>query len=722
MSVVRHRTLVLALCLLTAGAAALYGRRLFDRLSYGGFRDPTAESTRGADLARAQLGEADPDVAALYRLPDGGFDDPSVRAALTSTVERVSRDPQVSRVVGASGPMPARFLSSDRKSTFVVVSLRGRDRDKVAALPRLRSLLRLELPGQTVSPELGGLVPTGQALTRLARESLKHGEAIALPLVGVLLVVIFGSVVAALLPLAVGSLSIVLALAVLALLSQVLPVDAFAVNVVTVLGLGVAIDYALFIVDRYREERRRGEALSPAISRALETAGRSVLFSAVTVATSLMGLMVFHQPLLRSIAVGGILVTLLAALLSLVVLPAALALIGDRLERGRLPLLGRRRTDDGIWRRLARAVIRRRVLVSVSMTLLLLTLAAPFRRVLPSRADVRALPAQDEARRVAEEITAHFPQAPLSADSLLVIMDDDVVKEDRLGELFDYSDRLRHQPDVARVESILSYAGVQDRDHAEELAPTLASYAAGNQQAALRSILHGRYVLLRVTPKSTDAQETHLRLRALRQVPPPRASRVLLFGQAAQLDDFAASMRARAPWMIVLVGAAMFVILFFAFQSLILPLKAMVMTALSLTASFGATVFVFQDGRFERLLGYHSTGTTDASLPVVMFAVVFGLSMDYEVLILNRVREAWIATGDNRGAIVEGLARTGRLVTGAALLMIVVFSAFAAAPLVFVKALGLGMALAVALDATVVRMLLVPSTMALLGRLNWWRP
>jgi RND superfamily putative drug exporter len=702
---VRRRWAIVLGCAALAVAAGFSGRALFPRLSAAAFRDPAAESTRGAQLARAQLGEAEPDIAALYPLRAG---DPAVRAGLSAMVERVARDPSVTRVVSAAGPLPDRFISADGASTFAVVSLRGDQRQKAAALPRLRGLLTVN----GVQPELGGLVPTGKALTGIARKSLARGEMLALPLVALALLLIFRSVVAALLPLAVGGAGIVLALAVLALLSRVVEVDVFAVNVVTVLGLGVSVDYALFIVDRYRRERAAG--LQPALQTALSTAGRSVLFSAVTVAASLSGLLVFRPPFLHAIAFGGIAVTLLAAALSLVALPAGLALLGDNLERGRLPHL----LHAGLpWRRLAGGVIRRRALVAGLAVAGLLVLGAPFRRLAPGRADVRALPPPVEARRVAEAIERDFPRASLQADSLLLGMPGDVT--DHLDELFDYTQRLAQQPGVARVESVLSFAGARDRDQAEALAPALKGHG---DQPALRSVLHGPWTLLRVVPSAGDEAQARTRVRALRRVAPPPGAQAWVFGQAAVIDDFASAVRARVPWMMAVVALAMFAILFVAFRSLLLPLKAMVLTALSLTASFGATVFIFQDGRLQHLLGYRALGTTDASLPVVMFAVVFGLSMDYEVLIINRIREAWLVSGDNRAAIVDGLAATGRLVTGAALLMVLVFAAFATAPLVFVKALGVGMALAVALDATVVRMLLVPSTMALLGRLNWWRP
>lgn len=734
----RRRRAILIVAAAVIAAGGVFGHGLFERLGYSVLYDPAAESTRAAAEASTIFGASDPDVVAVWRLPNGAFPDEGFRAvdpraALTRTFERVSRDPLVARVVGEAGPVAARFGSRDRRGSFAVVSLRGTAQEKAAALPRLRALLALDLPSGALQPELGGLVPTGRSLRRLAKQSLERGERIALPITGILLVLIFGSVVAALLPLAIGGAAIVLALWALDLLSHVIPVDAFAVNVVTILGLGVAIDYALFLISRYREELRRpdladldgAEQRRRALVRAVETAGRSVLFSGITVAASLAGLFVFRQPFLRSIAAGGLVVTLLAATLALVALPAAIALLGSRLERA---LFGGRgtKTQESFWHRLANGVIRRRVAVCVAAALGLVLLALPFRRLQPSRADVRALPTTEEPRRVVDQLIRDFPSASLMPISVMVSMDGDLTDGDRLGRLWDYTRELERLPGVERVESVLYFADVHDRASALALAPRLEQYeTAGSPEvrAGLGAVLNDGHTLVRVISTAPpDSSLARQQVRELRALPPPPGGHTRIFGQAAALYDFSANLRARAPFMIALVLLAMFVVLFIAFRSLILPIKAMVMTTLSLTASFGATVFIFQDGRLEHFLGYQHLGSTDATLPVVMFAVVFGLSMDYEVLILNRVREAWLRTGRNGAAIVEGLSRTGRLVTGAAAIMVVVFSAFTAAPVVFVKALGLGMALAIALDATVVRMLLVPSTMALLGRLNWWAP
>jgi RND superfamily putative drug exporter len=744
--VVRRRWWIAFACVAAAAISTVGGRGLFARLGYSLFYDPAAESTRAAALARAKLGESDPDVVALYRLPPevapgDGWKDPGVKQALARTLDRVASDGAVAHTVSALGAAGSRLLSSDGRSTFVVLSLRGDGRAKSQAVPRLRSLLAVELPSRVLKPSLTGLFPTGRSLRRLAEQSLARGERFALPVTALLLVLIFGSVVAALLPLAIGALGILFTLGALDLLSRLVGVDAFTVNVVTILGLGVAIDYALFVVSRYREELVLRPSLSPdpesergarerALVRALETAGRAVLFSGVTVAVSLAGLFAFRLPFLRSVAVGGMVVVLLAAALALVVLPAMLAILGPRLERGRLlhrQLIQPDAQRDRFWRRLCVEVLRQPLLVCAFVTTFLLTLAIPFGRLQPARADVRALPSGEEPRRVSEQLQRDFPATTLTPVSLLVEMDDDVLDGDRLGRLYDYVERLRAVPGVTRVETLLYFAKVRDRAEAVALGPALSnlleSPAGARRAAGIGSILNGRYTLVRViSPAPPDSREAWRLVERVRTLAPPPSSRVMVYGPAAAEVDFSAGLRARIPWMLAIIASAMFVVLLIAFDSLILPLKAMAMTALSLTASFGAIVFVFQDGRLERWLGYESLGTIDATLPVVMFAVVFGLSMDYEVLILGRVREAWLRTGRNREAIVEGISQTGPLVTSAALLMVVVFSAFSAAPVLYVKALGLGMGLAVALDATVVRMLLVPSTMALLGRLNWWRP
>ncbi|HXU68742.1 MAG TPA: MMPL family transporter [Polyangia bacterium] len=735
--VARRRRAVVAGGVVVALAALLAAHGMSKRLGYAVFFDPRAESTRATEAARTLFGDTDADIVALYRLPPeltrarGGIT-PEARSALAAAMARAAGDPSTAQVLGAPSLGGDRFVSRDGRSTFVVVSLHGSPQDKLAALARIAPGLTLApARGPTIAPRLGGLVPAGRALTGVAERSLARGERIALPATGILLVVIFGSVVAALLPVVIGGLAILYGLGLLGLASRIVTIDAFAINVVTILGLGVAIDYALFIISRYREEiARRGpgdDAREAALRCAVGTAGRSVLFSGLTVAASLSGLLVYGQPFLRSVGLGGIAVVLLSTTLALVMLPAMLAILGPRFERGRLPRLGRRAQSDAHWRRLAHAVMRWRVAVTVVVTVGLVILALPFGRLHPARSDVRALPPDVEARQVVEDLGRDFPAISLTPMAVLVSMNGTLVDEDRLAELFDYTRRLAKLPAVDRVESVLSYAGAKTRDQAAALEPALTTvleHPSSEKAHALATILRGRHTIVRViSAANPDSPAGQKLVDDVRTLPPPPGATARVFGQAAAERDFAAGLEARAPAMLVIVVAAMLALLYRAFRSIVLPIKAVLVTTLSLTASFGAIVFVFQEGRLEHLLRFHALGTIDAALPVVMFAIVFGLSMDYEVLIISRIREAWLRTHDTRGAIVDGLARTGRLVTGAAAIMIVVFSAFAAAPVVFIKALGLGMALAVALDATVVRLLLVPAAMALLGRLSWigWR-
>jgi RND superfamily putative drug exporter len=693
-AVARRRGWVIAGCVLVTIAAALLERGLFARLAPTDIADSTSESAIAAELARARFGERDPDVLAVYRLPGRGADDARTMSALAGVVAEAADDPSVARAVGPSTPFAGRrFVSADGRVALVMLSLRGDTREKSDALARLGPALMLPLPdGGVVTPLLGGLVPAAQSLTSVARASLARGERIALPIVAVLLVILFGSLVAALLPVATGAIGITLTLGLVALLARLIPVDAFALNVVSVLGLGVAIDYALFIVARYREGRAAsppGGRTDEALVRAVETAGRAVLFSSVTVAASLSGLFVFPQRVLHSIAIGGIAVTLLAAALALVVLPAALSFLGPYVDRGRfasaLDAPARAARSFAFWRRLARAVMRRRVLVAGAVTVGLLLLALPFRRARTARADVRALPASAEPRRATELLERELPS--LVTTSHLILVEGGAPTP---AELDGVAARARD------IEGVVS-----------------ADLEEATQGAAI--------VRVRTTAPSESAAAAR-EVEALRALSAPGGARLLVYGPAAVQLDFTSSLKSRAPFMLAIIGVVMFAVLYAAFRSVILPLKAMLMSALSLTASFGAIVFVFQDGRLSRLLAYEALGTIDATLPVVMFAIVFGLSMDYEVLILGRIREEYLRTGQNAAAIADGLAHTGRLVTGAALLMVVVFAAFGAAPVLYVKALGLGMALAVALDATIVRTLLVPSTMALLGRLNWWSP
>jgi trehalose monomycolate/heme transporter len=718
----RRRWPVLIAFLVLFPVASVFGGGVFASLKSGGFDDPTAESIRAEARIASTLGSGNADLIALYTLPGSNAEDPAVRAAITAATDRAAADPAVARVSSFYSTNAPQFVSRDGTRTFAVLSLRGDDDEKEQAAKRIEPLLRADGLGV----QFGGFVAVGTAINHAVESDLQRAEMIAFPITAVLLIVIFGSLVSAGVPLLLGGLAILLAFTTLRIITAFTDVSVFAANIVTVLGLGLAIDYSLFILNRYREELP-ARGVEGAIVAAISTTGRAVAFSGVTVAASLVGLFVFPQMFLRSMALGGIAVTLGAVIISITLLPALIAVLGHRIDALRLPGLGRARvaenTSGGFWHSLAFGVMRRPIVVAAAVVALLLLLGAPFLRFNGSTPDARVLGASVEARQVSDILDAEFLPHETTPHELSAVTSGPVLSQENIGKLYDYTQTLSALPGVTRVDSIFSivpglskeaYQALYSRPAAEQdpaLAAGLATFAQGN---AARIAVVSRY--------EVDSAEGQAQVDGVRAVTPPSGVDVLAGGNAARLADLKDSIRERAPLMVAVIGAVMFVVLFLVFGSVTLPLKAMVMNLLSLTASYGAMVWIFQDGRLQGLLQYESLGTVDATQPILMFAIVFGLSMDYEVLLLSRVREEYNRTGDNALAVALGLEKTGRLITSAAALLVVVIGAFATSSMVFMKQLGVGMALAVAIDATIVRALLVPAAMRLMGRWNWWAP
>jgi uncharacterized membrane protein YdfJ with MMPL/SSD domain len=457
----------------------------------------------------------------------------------------------------------------------------------------------------------------------------------------------------------------------------------FAMNIITLMGLGMAIDYALFIVSRYREELDRGYQPGVAVERTLATAGRTVAVAALTVSLALASLLLFPQVFLRSMGFGGMAAVLVAMLAALTVLPALLAVLGHRINAlrvGRRRSASARRTDGAGWARLARAVMRRPVPVMLATVGVLAVLASPFVRAQFGGIDERVLPPGTESRVVSERIAAEFTGGGVEQIRVLVTGTD----------ASSFAGRIARLPGV-----------------------TSAAVTANKGESAMIAVRYDG------TQASPVGQRIVTDIRAL---PAPPGATVLVGGSAAELHDLLNSLRTRLPWMALLVAGMTIVLLFLAFGSVVLPLKAVAMNVVSIGASFGAVVWVFQDGHLANLLGFTPTGYLEATQLVLMLAILFGLSTDYEVFLLSRVREEWDRTGDNVTAVSAGLQRTGRIITSAALLLIVVIGGFATGGITFIKMIGLGMIVALIVDATLVRALLVPATMRLLGRANWWAP
>jgi RND superfamily putative drug exporter len=690
----RRRRLVVALSLAFVVFAGVWGTGVFGAMTSGGFNDPDSESTRAVQLAERELGRGGGDVVVLYSSDDRTVDDPAYADAVEQSLSDLP-DGVVEKSVTFFGSHAPQLVSEDRQSTYAVLTLAGDEDQRTAGLERIED--DLTAPG--LETQIGGGTTINRDITEQVSGDIAKAETISMPVLTVLLIVIFGSVAAAGLPLAIGVVSILGSFAALRGFSQFTDVSIFAVNVVTIIGLGLAIDYGLFMVSRFREEIRRQPDTETALARTMATAGRTVAVSGTTVAVSLAGLLIFPQVFLRSMGFGGTSAVLIAMLAALTLLPALLAMLGPKVDalsvRPWLRRLFRRAprattAENGAWARIAHSVMRRPIVYTVAVTALLLFLAAPFLHVQFGGVDERALPAATESRVVAETIKADFPPSADGPFDAMVTLPDAVDSTEGGAALRSYVEAVSEVPGVAGA-TVTGAAG--NTAHVD------IAYAGD--------------------PLSTDARDLVGELRA---VPAPDGGEVLLGGQSADLQDLLASLGSLLPWMAVFVVATTFVLLFLAFGSVVLPVKAVIMNVLSLGASFGALVWIFQEGHLSGFLDFTPTGFVEATQPILVLAIIFGLSMDYEVFLMSRIREQYDITGDNTTAVATGLQRTGGIITSAALLLLVVIGAFSLSGITFIKMIGVAMLIAIVVDATIVRILLVPATMRLLGRANWYAP
>ncbi|HEX5598895.1 MAG TPA: MMPL family transporter [Micromonosporaceae bacterium] len=686
-AVVRLRWAVLAAAIVLVAVGVTWGAGVFGALTGGGFEDPNSESSRARERITAELGNQDVHVLVLYSSYTATVDEPAFRDPVTATLQQLRQRPEVENVTSwYETPAPA-LVSADRHATYAALRLRGVDEDELTADFRA---LRPALDAPGIRTEVGGFVPLLQAANEQTTKDITRAELFSMPVLLVLLVLIFGGLVAASAPLVIGGLAILGAFITVRLLSLVTEVSIFAINIITLVGLGMAIDYALFVVSRFREEVAAGHDTTAAIARTMATAGRTVLVSGLTIAIALASLLIFPQVFLRSMGLGGMAAVLIAMLGSLTVLPALLAVLGPRINALRVPLPWRRRkvagaqpVSTGAWARIARSVMRRPVLYAAGVVALLGALALPFLRIEFGGFDERVLPAGSEVRVVSQRIAEEFPSGTTGPIEVLVSGAATGQVEQFAGE-------------VARVSEV---TGVQ--------------VAAQRGESTLLSVSYAG------EPTGEAARDA---VRAIRDLPAPVGAEVLVGGRSAGDIDLLDSLRERLPWMALMMAAATLVLLFFAFGSVVLPVKAVLMNLVSIGASFGVVVWIFQDGHLADWLGFTPTGFIEPTNPILMLAVLFGLATDYEVFLLSRVREEWDRLGDNTAAVAAGLQHTGRIITAAALLLMVVVAGFATGGISIIKLIGVGMIVAIIVDATLVRVLLVPATMRLLGRWNWWAP
>ncbi|MET7426878.1 MMPL family transporter [Dactylosporangium sp. NPDC005555] len=680
-TMVRRRWWLIGAALAFMAFGGVWGTQVFGALITEGFEDPGSESSRAVARAQETLGRTGNDVVVLYRSPTTTVDDPAFQRAVTDTLAGLPGGTVTATVTYWNTNHNPGLVSHDRRATYAVLTLAG---DDETARGQALQEIEDDLAAPGLDTRVGGITAVSRDIRERVAADIALAETISIPVLLALLVLVFGSVAAASLPLAIGGLAIIGAFTALRVMSYVTDVSVFSINVVTILGLGLAIDYGLFMVGRFREEIARGLAVEDAVARTMATAGRTVAISGITVAVSLAGLLIFPMPFLRSMGLGGLSAVLVAMLAALTVLPALLGVLGHRVDA--LSVRRHRRQpspEHGFWYRLAHSIMRRPVLYAVGVLAVLLLAGAPFLRVEFGGIDPRVLPAGTESRVVTETVDRDFVQnSQLPIEAIVTA------------------------PDPAGLDRYVA-----------------AVRAVGGVTAADITGRSGDVFRVTVTYDSDPiSAQTRDLVGDIRDVPAPPGGEVLVGGLTARLADQLDAVGDRLPWMALIIVGATFVLLFLAFGSLVLPVKAILMNVLSLGASFGALVLIFQDGHLSGLLRFTSTGTLEATQPILVLAVVFGLSMDYEVFLMSRIREEYDRTGDNTHAVAVGLQRSGRIITSAALLILVVIGLFSISGITFIKLIGVALLIAVLVDATIVRALLVPATMRLLGNVNWWAP
>ena len=673
----RGRRVVILSVIFFALAGAL-GAGVADRLDPYSADDPDTESVKAEERLEAAGHRS---VGVIVLIEDVDVTSPAGRERVDDVAATVAEDPEVQEVIGYAETRSRDFVSRDGDSTYLSVRLMPtQERELQDAGERIAEALAGE-PNVTV----GGNAVSQQQVNEQVEQDLRRAELLAFPLLFLLSLLFFRSLVAAALPLLVGGLAIVSTFLMLRVASELTSVSIFALNLVTGLGLGLAIDYSLFVVSRYREEIARTGPGLEAMRRTLATAGRTVFFSSLTVAGALASLLVFPQNFLRSMGLGGSLVALIAAVIALVVLPAVLALLGNRVNSLAPAFLHRRAERDaqpataGFWYRLSRFVMRAPTRVAVASAALLIALGIPFLGIEFTSVDAQVLPSSASARQVDDALRADFPP-------------------------------FRDTPIQLAVSG-----GPAEAQRVAERAADLSGTAAVQRPERVDRDTFAVEVFSKRGPLSSQSQDLVEDLRAL----PDNA---LATGFTASFLDLQDSLVEHLPVVLTIVAVVTLIVLFLMTGSVVLPLKQLVMNLLGLSATFGLLVLIFQDGRFEGLLDYTSQGGLESTQPLLLFAVAFGLSTDYGVFLLSRIKEARDGGATDSEAVALGLERTGRIVTAAAVLFSIAIGAFATSEIIFIKELGIGTALAVLIDATIIRALLVPSLMELLGRWNWWAP
>lgn len=692
-------------------------------LKVGGFSTSNSEGARAVEILHNELGFSPSQLAVIFTSNTLRADEPFFLDRVDAALAPLRDFPYIDDIITPS--LDPTLIAPSKHLAYAVVGL---SQPAEKAQREAREIEKAIVPQSGLNIVVAGGPSFYADVEFASQRDLQRAEIIAFPFALIALVVVFGSLLAAAIPLLVGTAGVGVALLTLYWLAHVTDMSIFVLNLTTMLGLGLAIDYSLFVTSRFREELVRQEGdVDAAVVTAMMTAGRAVFFSGMTVLVGLSGLILFNIMFLRSVGIAGVVVVAVSTLGALTLLPALLKLVGSRVNALPVGPLAWRGPDThvshGFWYRLAKRVERRPIVVALAMVAILVAFGSPFLNANISSPDATMLPKDLPSRQGFDLLSAEFSGGEISPFVILLRSEGDMRSAQSLRQLDALDAFLRDDPRVGHIQSALTLPGVSPTLSPEQKLQLRQRAERLGVDTRLHNLIgdHAALVLAYPVAPANSPQNKEL-LHDLRSWNPGAGYSVLVGGGTAEIVDVVRDIYSSFPLVAAAIVGTTYVILLMLFRSVILPLKAIVMNTMSILAAYGALVFIFQEGHLHRLLDFTPQGYVEASLPVIIFCVLFGLSMDYEVFLLSRVQEEWLRTGDNDEAVAVGLERSGRIITSAALIVVVVTSSFVSADVVIVKALGLCIALAVALDATIVRALLVPATMKLLGHWNWWMP
>ena len=744
----RRRLLVVVVWLVLFAAGAALTPRLSHVLRGGGFSNPNSPSQKAAALIKTRLGQGSTSLVVVFK----GTSLAATSAAFQTHEQRILAAVQASHVPGLTAIQSyatsgaAQLVSKDGKSAAAVLSFDTSALSIQQQVSGIRATLTRAARGSGLKPYLTGEPAVNADLSKASVKDLRRVEVVALPVALLALIVVFGTVVAAALPVVTGAMAVSVTLGGIYLLGHLTTMSIFCMNVATLLGLAVAIDYALFIVARFREHLHAGATVEEAVLQSATYAGRSVFFSGLGVVVGLVGLTFLPSALLRSIGVGGALVVFLSVAASLTFMPALLGLLGRRVDALRVVPL-RPPHESRFWRSWTRTSLRRPWLVVVASVLVAAALAAPVSGLKQQMSSPTSLPASSESRQGADILASEFNQQALSPLSVLVTWGGgSQIDLSRAARLYAIGQTFMKTQGVASVLSPFTLPGMSNPITVVGLWPTfskllneptevpdrairltsgmgISALQVSQIKRLIESSVGRAAVLYRVTavalPTSARAREL---VGALTKVSVPAGMMISVAGQAANDRDVLGDLNSRLPWISLWIVVSTYVVLFFLLRSALLPLVAIVVNWLTILVSWGVLAFVFQRGTFTGLLGFTNSGAVDAIIPIIVLCVLFGVTMDYAVFLLTRMREAWIGGADARGSVATGLIQSGRVVVSAALLVVIVVGAFAFTTVSATKMLGVGISVAVIFDTLAIRMSLLPGIMSYLGRATWWAP